>query len=134
MSQATLPASAMIFLKGGSAMKPCLASSKSRLSSNGSVAWRPLRTSSVNVDGSLPFGWKCSGAAVAGCAAAPASAAEASSPKPPESATTRARLDILILIRSSFPAGEVPGRDDRNVDDLIDRSLFVSDLPMCLMH
>ena len=58
MSQATLPASAMIFMNGGSAMKPFLASSKSRLSSNGSVAETPLRSSIVYVDGRLPFGSK----------------------------------------------------------------------------
>ncbi len=40
-------------------MKPFLASSKSRLSSNGSVAEMPLRSSIVYVDGRLPFGSKC---------------------------------------------------------------------------
>src|ERR1700753_669191 len=40
-------------------MKPFLASSKSRLSLNGSVAVTPLRNSSVNVDGGLPFESKC---------------------------------------------------------------------------
>ena len=71
MSQATWPASAMIFLNGGSAMKPFLASSKSRLSSKGSVAVTPLRNSIVNVDGRLPFGSKCLTCAVGAPTAAP---------------------------------------------------------------
>ena len=54
MSQATLPASAMIFLYGGSAMKPFFASSKSRLSLKGNSALRRLRISSVKVEGGLP--------------------------------------------------------------------------------
>ena len=58
MSQATLPASAMICLYGGAAMKPFLASSKSRLSSNGRVLRRPFCSSMVNFDGILPFGSK----------------------------------------------------------------------------
>ena len=49
----------MIFRKGGSAMKPFFASSKSRLSSKGSVAEMPLRSSIVNFDGRLPLGSKC---------------------------------------------------------------------------
>jgi flagellar motility protein MotE (MotC chaperone) len=52
-------------------MKPRCASSKSRLSANGSVALRPSRSSSVKVDGGLPCGSKCS-------AGAPAAAPEAS--------------------------------------------------------
>ncbi len=39
-------------------MKPRAASSKSRLSLKGNVALRPLRSSSVKVEGGLPFGSK----------------------------------------------------------------------------
>ncbi len=59
MSQAMLPASAMICLYGGAAMKPRFASSKSRSSWNGSVARWPSRSSTVNFEGGFPFGWKC---------------------------------------------------------------------------
>src|SRR5262245_49568251 len=40
-------------------MNPRLASSKSRLSSNGSAAFCPLRSSMVNFEGGCPFGSKC---------------------------------------------------------------------------
>ena len=65
----------MIFMKVGSAMKPFLASSKSRLSSNGSVAETPLRSSIVYLDGKLPFGSKCpcTGVTAWACAARPSS-------------------------------------------------------------
>ena len=65
MSQATWPASAMIFRSFIGAMRPFFCSSKSRVSANGSVALAFLRISIVNFEGALPLGWKCpfSGAA-----------------------------------------------------------------------
>jgi hypothetical protein len=56
MSQATLPASAMIRRYGGAAMKPRAASSNSRLSANGSVARTSRCNSLVDADGGLPLG------------------------------------------------------------------------------
>ena len=58
MSQATLPASAMICLYRGAAMKPRFASSKSRLSSNGSMARWPFCSSIVKLGRLLALGVK----------------------------------------------------------------------------
>ena len=103
MSQATLPASAMILVYFGAAMKPFLASSKSRLSSKGSDFLKPFCNSMVNFEGILPFESKCLPSLAPGSdTAAPPPAAKACDEKPitPMRATAASALrGVPVFIR-----------------------------------
>mgnify|MGYP007023297824 CR=1 FL=1 len=79
MSTATLPASAMICIEGGAAMKPRSHSAKSLSSAKGRLARAASSTRRVWAEGALPRGWKCP---ASGCGASCGCAA----PSPPRGA------------------------------------------------
>ena len=73
-------------------MKPFLASSKSRLSSNGRVAETPLRNSMVYIDGCLPLASKCCSSGLVAFAACACAAPAAKARAPPNATAAPAAI------------------------------------------